>query len=184
MHFIDLSAATDAQRETAARLLHEEFAQEKWGFSWDTMDDAREEIAEMIDPERLCLAALDDDAQMLGWIGGIPEYDGHVWELHPLVVHPEKRGQRIGAALVAALENRVRALGGLTIMLGTDDVSEMTTLGGADLYVNLWAQIASIRNLKRHPFEFYHKLGYVIIGVMPDANGPGQPDIFMGKSLR
>jgi aminoglycoside 6'-N-acetyltransferase I len=43
--------------------------------------------------------------------------------------------------------------------------------------------IVSIRNLKRHPYEFYQKLGYVIVGVIPDANGPGKPDILMAKSL-
>ena len=32
-----------------------------------------------------------------------------------------------------------------------------------------------------HPFGFYQKLGYVIIGVVPDANGWGKPDIIMGK---
>jgi hypothetical protein len=42
---------------------------------------------------------------------------------------------------------------------------------------------ASIRNLKHHPYEFYQKLGYQIVGVIPDANGPGKPDILMAKSL-
>jgi aminoglycoside 6'-N-acetyltransferase I len=23
----------------------------------------------------------------VGWVGGLPEYMGRVWELHPLVVH-------------------------------------------------------------------------------------------------
>jgi aminoglycoside 6'-N-acetyltransferase I len=59
----------------------------------------------------------------------------------------------------------------------------MTSLGGADLYRDLWQQIANIVNLKGHPYEFYMKLGYVITGVMPDANGHGKPDIYMGKRL-
>jgi len=40
-----------------------------------------------------------------------------------------------------------------------------------------------IRNLGRHPYEFYQKLGYVIVGVIPDANGLGKPDILMAKSV-
>lgn len=52
-----------------------------------------------------------------------------------------------------------------------------------DLYQNLWEQIANIRNFKRHPYEFYQKLGYVIVGVMPDANGTGKPDIIMAKRV-
>jgi hypothetical protein len=29
----------------------------------------------------------------------------------------------------------------------------------------------------------YQKLGFVIVGVMPDANGPGKPDIYMAKRV-
>jgi hypothetical protein len=36
---------------------------------------------------------------------------------------------------------------------------------------------------RMHPFLFYRKLGYVVTGVMPDANGRGRPDIFMSKRL-
>jgi aminoglycoside 6'-N-acetyltransferase I len=43
--------------------------------------------------------------------------------------------------------------------------------------------VTHIKNLKRHPYEFYQKLGYVIVGVMPDANGLGLPDILMAKSV-
>jgi aminoglycoside 6'-N-acetyltransferase I len=31
--------------------------------------------------------------------------------------------------------------------------------------------------------EFYRKLGFVIVGVVPDANGPGKPDILMAKRV-
>lgn len=40
-----------------------------------------------------------------------------------------------------------------------------------------------IRNLRDHPYEFYPKMGFAIVGVMPDANGIGKPDIFMAKRL-
>ncbi len=73
--------------------------------------------------------------------------------------------------------------GGLTVRLGTDDEDGMTSLSGCDLYHNLWEQIAHIQNLKGHPYEFYQKCGYTIIGVMPDANGRGKPDIIMGKRI-
>jgi hypothetical protein len=40
-----------------------------------------------------------------------------------------------------------------------------------------------LTNLRDHPYECYRKLGFVIVGVIPDANGFGKPDIFMAKRL-
>lgn len=143
-----------------------------------------EEIEEMIAPDRICRAAIDEaTGEVLGWIGGIPEYDGMVWELHPLAVRPDLQRRGIGRALVADFEAQVHARGGITIMLGSDDVDEMTTLSQVNLYENPWAHIANIRNLKGHPYEFYQKLGFTITGVVPDANGPGKPDILMSKRV-
>jgi aminoglycoside 6'-N-acetyltransferase I len=151
--------------------------------AWETTAEAHEEIR-MILGKGFIRVALDDPGQrLLGWIGGLPEYDGHVWELHPLVVQPEHQQQGIGQALVADFEQQVAQRGGLTITLGSDDEDDMTSLAGADLYDNLPEKIANIRNLKRHPYEFYLKCGYRIIGVVPDANGRGKPDIIMGKRM-
>ncbi len=86
-------------------------------------------------------------------------------------------------ALVTDLEERVKERGGLTITLGTDDENQQTTLAGINLFPNVCEHLAHIRNLKHHPYEFYQKLGYVIVGVMPDANGLGKPDILMAKSV-
>ena len=132
---------------------------------------------------RISRIAQDEDGTALGWIGGISQYQGHVWELHPLVVRISHRGQGIGRALVADLEERVKERGGLTIILGTDDLFDQTSLSGINLFPHIWDHLAHIKNLKHHPYEFYQKQGYVIVGVMPDANGLGKPDILMAKSV-
>jgi len=93
------------------------------------------------------------------------------------------QGQGIGRALVEDFEGQVRLRGGLTITLGTDDEDNMTSLSNVDLYENTWNRIQTIQNLKGHPFGFYQKLGYVITGVVPDANGRGKPDILMSKRI-
>jgi len=87
-------------------------------------------------------------------------------------------------ALVEDFEEQVRLRGGLTITLGSDDEDDMTSLAGVNLFVNTWEKIQNIRNLKNHPFEFYQKMGYVITGVVPDANGIGKPDILMSKRVK
>lgn len=168
--------------QQAAQLLVDAF-REHWPDAWPTPEDGLKEIHEMLQAERICRAAVDEDGNLLGIIGGIPGYEGHVWELHPLAVQPNMQGKGIGHALVEDFEEQVRQRGGLTITLGSDDEDNMTTLANIDLYENTWENIQNIRNLKGHPFEFYQKLGYVITGIVPDANGHGKPDILMSKRV-
>lgn len=166
----------------AAHLLVDEFRQHS-PESWPDMEAALEEVREACEPERICRAAIDDNGELLGWIGGRPEYSGHAWELHPLVVRIDVQDRGVGSALVADLEDRVRERGATTIFLGTDDEDSRTSLGGRDLYPDVLQHIKTITNLRGHPYEFYQKLGYVIVGVIPDANGPGKPDILMAKRV-
>jgi aminoglycoside 6'-N-acetyltransferase I len=166
----------------AAQLLVNAF-REHWSQAWPTLEDGMEEAREMLEANRIARAAVDDAGNLLGIIGGIPQYDGNVWELHPLAVQPNMQGKGIGRALVKDFEEQVRARGGLTITLGTDDEDDMTSLSNVDLYQDTWEKIGNIRNLKGHPFGFYLKMGYVITGVVPDANGRGKPDILMSKRV-
>ena len=98
-------------------------------------------------------------------------------------MRPEWQGRGLGSVLVADLEDKVRQRGGCVIWLGADDENNQTTLGGVDLYPNILERLANIRNLNRHPYEFYLKVGFSIVGALPDANGPGKPDIFMAKRV-
>ena len=182
MKILTLSAENDPLIRQAEQLLVDAFG-EHWPDAWPTLEDGREEVQEMLESERICRIAVDEQGILLGIIGGIPGYDGNVWELHPLAVQPSRQGQGIGRVLVADLEEQVRLKGGLTITLGSDDEDSMTSLSNVDLYENLWEKIRDIRNYKNHPFEFYQKMGYIITGVVPDANGRGKPDILMGKRL-
>ena len=169
--------------QQAAQLLTDAF-HEHWPEAWPTFDEALKEVYEMLAAERICRAAVDDHENLLGIIGGIPTYDGHVWELHPLAVQPNMQGQGIGRVLIKDFEEQVRARGGLTITLGSDDEDDMTSLSNVNLFENTWEKIQNIRNLKNHPFTFYQKMGYVITGVVPHANGIGKPDILMSKRVK
>lgn len=176
-------ASPAAARRQTAEILTLAF-RNHWPGSWDTMADAREELLEMFDEERFVLAAFLEDGTVAGWIGGIPEYDGNVWELHPLAVHPDYQGQGIGRALVEAFEAEVRGRGGITIVLGTDDEDGSTSLADTDLYEDTYRKMAALENYTDHPVSFYQRLGYKLIGVMPDANGIGKPDLILGKRVK
>ncbi|MBZ0295865.1 MAG: GNAT family N-acetyltransferase [Anaerolineae bacterium] len=180
---IDLTAENPQAVDQAAALLVEGFKRTA-PTVWPDMPAALEEVHELLTGDGIYRAAVDNSGAVLGWIGGQEHgYDGNVWELHPLVVHPTAQGQGIGRALVADLEDKVRTHGALTLTLGTDDEAHLTSLSDVNPYDNLWERIRNIRNLDNHPYTFYEKCGFTITGVMPDANGPGKPDIYMSKRL-
>ena len=181
MRIVTFDGKNEGLKHQMAQLLVDAF-REHWADAWETFEDGLEEVDEMFEAERICLIAVDGD-KLLGMIGGISQYDGNVWELHPLAVQPGLQGNGIGRALVMEFEEQVKQRGGLTITLGSDDQDEMTSLSAGDLYEKLWDKVKNIQNFKGHPFEFYQKMGYVISGVVPDANGRGKPDIMMSKRV-
>jgi GNAT superfamily N-acetyltransferase len=150
---------------------------------WQDLDSSRREVLESLEDERLSRVALDERGRVIGWIGAIPTYYGRVWEIHPLVVAPHRRGHGVGRELVRDLEEIVRRKGALTLWVGSDDENGETTLSGVDLYPDVPGAIRDIRNLRGHPYEFYLRVGFTIVGVMPDANGAGRPDIFLAKRV-
>ncbi|MBV8845064.1 MAG: GNAT family N-acetyltransferase [Bryobacterales bacterium] len=179
MKTVDLAVQSQNIRDAAARLLVEHFDEPR---GWPSLEAAREELVGVI-AAGFARAMLDDD-MVVGWIGGLPEYKGRVWELHPLVVHRQYRLRGIGRTLVKLFESETADRGALTLTLGTDDDSGMTSLSGVDLYADLPRYLAELRDLgRKHPFLFYKKLGFTVTGVMPDANGSGRPDIYMSKRV-
>jgi aminoglycoside 6'-N-acetyltransferase I len=172
---------TEIIQQTATMLV--EGFRDHWPNAWPDMDAALQEVHESFARGLISRIAVDDDGTVLGWVGATSQYDGNAWELHPLVVRLDSRGKGIGRALVVDLEAQVQKRGGITIYLGTDDEDSMTTLANMDLYPNVLERAMSIRNVRGHPYEFYQKLGYVIVGVIPDANGYGKPDILMAKRV-
>lgn len=182
MRIIDLHPGYEQIVQQVAAMLMEAF-RDHWPDAWPDMESALEEVHESFGEDRLSRVAVDDHGTVLGWVGAIKHNDGRVWELHPMAVSLAARRKGIGRALVEDLEAQVAERGGVTIWLGTDDEDGMTSLGGVDLYPDPLKHLANIRNLRQHPFEFYQKLGFIIVGVMPDANGFGKPDIFMAKRV-
>lgn len=179
MQIVPFPDLSPAQLAGAARILREAIH----GESYKALGEAEEEATSFLsDPERFALAAVEGET-LLGWIGGVRGYS-HALELHPLVVDPARQRQGIGVVLVRALEAQAQAEGFLTVHLGTDDDFGGSSLFGADLFPDPLARLAQIEPRgDGHPFFFYRRLGYAPVGVLPDANGPGRPDIFMARRV-
>jgi aminoglycoside 6'-N-acetyltransferase I len=183
MRIVDLRPDDDSAIHQAGALLVEAF-KEHWPNAWPDISSALDEVRESFGEGRLSRVAVDDEGSVLGWVGGIPGYGGKVWEVHPLAVHTAYQRRGIGRALLADLEALASEHGVLTLWVGSDDEDFMTSLAGVDLYTDIPGHIARVRNLRGHPFEFYQKMGFVIAGVVPDANEPGKPDILMAKRVQ
>lgn len=140
---IDLELSDSDRIMQAAVLLHEVFLHR--AAAWPDVASAHEEVLTSLEPGKLSRVAVDD-GRVIGWIGGQPECDGVVWELHPLVVAAHARRRGIGRALVEDLEARVIARGGLTMMLGSDDEISETSLAGVDLYDDLPRKLREFRS--------------------------------------
>ncbi len=180
-NIIDLTRGRPDLIQQTADLLKKGF--EGRSEAWRDTAEAHQEVLESCAEGRLSRVALDGEGNVIGWIGGVPMYSGQVWELHPLVVAASQRRKGVGRALVEDLERLVAARGALTLWAGSDDEHDETSLSGVDLYPDIPGAIQNIRNLKGHPYEFYVRLGFRIIGLMPDANGRGKPDIFLAKRV-
>lgn len=176
MIILNMAQLNKTQIMQAAQILTDSLSN-----GWPTLQDALAEINELLVPENTLLAAVENDV-VIGWGGILPEYNGNVFEIHPLAVRSDRRRQGIGSTIVRALEDEARRRGGLTILAGADDELGETSFSNIDLYDDLPGKIKSFSPGK-HQIGFYLKMGYRIIGVIPDANGIGKPDILLSKRL-
>lgn len=181
MLIIDLNPADEGHISQAAELLYKSFRDRS--AAWPDLASARSEVFASLEPGKVSRIAIDESERVLGWIGGQPQYNGVVWELHPLVVAEDVRRRGIGRALVENLEAVIVDRGALTLWVGSDDEVGETSLANVDLYEDLPAKLAAFRSGGLHPYPFYYELGFRLVGVMPDANGRGKPDIFLAKRV-
>ena len=76
-----------------------------------TPERAREEIVRVATEARVCRALVEDGVPR-GWAGAAPCAET-AWELHPLLVDPDRHGSGFGARLVADVERAAAASGTL-----------------------------------------------------------------------
>ena len=181
MEIVDFGALPPSRHADAARILRD--ALTHLPSAYNAPGEAESEVAlRCADGDWLGHAAVDGE-RLLGWIGAIRAYN-HGWEIHPLVVAPDCQRRGIGSALLAALEARARSEAVLTLFLGSDDDHGGTTLFGRDLWPDVLTHVAATEATARgHALTFYRRHGYEIVGLLPDVNGAGRPDILLAKRL-
>ena len=103
----------------------------------------------------------DLDGRLAGYVcfGPTPMTEG-TWDLYWIVTHPDARGQGVARALVARMEEELRALGARLVRVET---SRLDGYGAAR--------------------AFYERMRYPICAVLPDFYRPGDDLIVMLKRL-
>lgn len=184
IEIVAFSPTDDVQLTQAARVLLE--AMRAVSSSWPNMDAALGEILEVAKvPGAIVLVALDPAGEVRGLVGGQPMYPGEVMELHPLAVEPAWQKKGIGRLLVRSLEEAAAKAGYSTMLLGADDEAGKSSLAGADLFLgDPLIHLAKLSYPGGHQGGFYEKIGYRVVGVVPDANGFGKPDIWYAKRIK
>lgn len=181
MNIVDLYKDDAKYINQLAELLFSEF-RINWPNAWPTLESAKKEINGCLSENNIFRVAIDSN-QVIGCVGGQPQYGGKVWEVHPIVVRNNYKKQGIGKLLLKDIETRAKRKNGITLFLGSDDENGMTSVANIDLYPNPLRKLLEIKNIKNHPFEFYIKCGFSIVGIIPDANGHGKPDILLAKKI-
>jgi len=146
-----------------------------------TVETARAKVVGALEPGMLSRVLLID-GRVVGWVGARHDY-GSVWELHPLVVDEGIRGRGYGRALVNDVERLAAGKGALTMLLGTSDEVGRTTLTGQDLFLDIITALRDLKPTGPHPLCFWQRVGYTVVGVVPDAEGPGKPTILLAKRI-
>ena len=129
--------------------------------------------------EGFAFGALEDGI-LLGWNGGLPQYDGQRLGTAP---HRPQAGSpstwRRSLRGMHAFDDQARRRGALTLTLGTD-VHGGRTVGApeSDLYrrrlrsVDRWTRRSDASRCHAIPASIAFN-GYVVTGIMSDANGTG-----------
>ena len=168
------------QREEAARILLEALAHVP--SAWHDIGAARQEVSSFLtDPDRMAIAAIESD-RLRAWIGchspfrprlGAASAGGRS--------RPPGAGLRHGVGQRAGAKRAGVKIG--AIWLGADDDFGGTSLYGADLYPDVLGHLRRINLRGKHPYMFYQRVGFAVVGVLPDVNGRGRHDILMAKRI-
>ena len=167
----------------AAEILYITFGADEKNWWLKNRKEAFDEVKECIEKPNVCIG-IKTGNELIGWAGIRPMYE-KTWELHPMVIKKEYQRKSYGRLLLTEIERLAHLNGIIGLVVGSDDETNSTSLSAKEINgENIFDEIKNIKNYKSHPFEFYQKCGYSIIGLIPNANGQNKPDIWLWKDTR
>jgi aminoglycoside 6'-N-acetyltransferase I len=174
---------TDApQIDALAQLTFDAFR--TYAPSWlPSKRDAELRVLGATEGDRLNRVLIDKNNQPLGWIGVIPVNHGRIWEIHPLAISCKLQRRGYGRMLVAEVERLAQHRGVLGLLAGTSDETGATPLYQMDLYADPLKAMGMLTGTEDHPVAFWMRVGFKVVGVVPDADGRGRPGITLAKGV-
>ncbi len=147
--------------------------------------DVTQALADVVQfaPEDRSLFARDGDGAPIGWLR-MEHFRGQVSaEVKLVAVHPARRRQGVGCTLVMAAEERMRASGCVTMLATVGDTRGRTNLYGVDVTEDAPRLLADFSCHADHPAGFFLQIGYRLVGLLPDAYGPGKHDLTLARRI-
>lgn len=150
--------------------------------AWPTLTHGINEVMDHSTDAHVSLVATLNE-HVVGWVSAVPQYQSTGWELHPLVVAPEYQRRGIGHALIEYLCADIAHRGATVLYAWSDDETNSTSLGGIDVYPNPLLHLTTFQSSQHHAGGFYLAQQFHLCGIIPDANGPGKPDILFARRI-
>lgn len=147
-----------------------------------TLEDAVGEVSESLEAGRRSRILVNEDQDVIGWIAAFE--DDNMWEIHPIVVAPDYQRRGYGRMLVDDMMSLAREGGASAVWAGTGDETGATSLSQEDLYADPLGAMARLTAEPGHPVHFWRKLGFTLVGVLPDEEGRDMPGIHFAKRIR
>jgi len=107
MIIMNMNKLNEKQLVQAAIILHEELS-----VGYPTLADAKNEISERLKEEDSYFIAGVIENEVIGWCSILSQYNGNVFELHPLVVSKEHQRKGYGTILVKEIISIAKKKGG------------------------------------------------------------------------
>jgi len=71
-----------------------------------------------------------------------------------------------------------------TLLAATSDETGNTNLFGENLYIDPSKSVKELQATERRsPYKFWESVGFTVVGIVPDEEGPGKPGIHLARKL-